>query len=93
MVSPQPDRSGAHAARAARSHDNKLSKKLRFAGCAFMLPGCSRHPACDVSLLYWTDFTCASERGHAETFPKRFDAARVPEGEHFTPMKTVMYNK
>ncbi len=47
-----------------------------------MLPGCSRHPARDVSLLYWTDSTCASERGLARAFLKRFfDAARVPEGE------------
>ncbi len=45
---------------------------MRLAGWAFMLPGCSRHPDRDVSLLYWTDSTHASERGHAEAFSKAF---------------------
>ncbi len=37
-----------------------------------MLPGCSRHPARDILLLYWTDSTRDSERGHAEGVPKAF---------------------
>ncbi len=56
---------------------HSLNQKLTcaFAGCTFMLPGCSRHPTRDISLLYWTDSTHASECGLAGAFPKLFDAA------------------
>ncbi len=42
-----------------------------------------RHTARDVLPIHWSDYTCYSERGHAEGIPKAFDAARVPVGEHF----------
>ncbi len=56
-----------------RSLPQKLTCVL--AGCAFMLPGSSRHPVCDVSLLYWIDFTHASVWCLAGGVPKAFDAA------------------
>ncbi len=50
-----------------------------------MLPGCSRHSARDISLLYWIYSTLASECGLAGAFPKRFDAAfRSPRGTMVT---------
>ncbi len=62
----------------ARFH-RKLTCAL--ARCTFMLPGCSHHPARDVSLCYWTDFTHASERGLARVFPKHSTQCLVPFGE------------
>ncbi len=46
-----------------------------FNACAFKLPCHYFTPARDVLTLNWTDFTCDSERGYAEAFPKRFDTA------------------
>ncbi len=38
-------------------------------------------PACDVAPFHWTDYTADSEPVTQEAFPKRGDAARVPEEE------------
>lgn len=59
--------------------EQKLTCSLPDVLLCFLVISC--YPARDVSLLYWTDSTCASEHGHAEVFPKRFNAARVPEGD------------
>ncbi len=39
-------------------------------------------PACDVAPFHWSDYTADSEPVMHKAFPKRGDAARVPEKEH-----------
>ncbi|KAI5609544.1 collagen alpha-1(XXV) chain isoform X8 [Silurus asotus] len=59
-----------------------------------------RLPPLMSRLAYWLDFTCDSEHGQPEAFPKRSDAARDPERKlkgqrqicraHYTPKHILL---
>ncbi len=56
----------------------------RFHRTCFYSSWSLRHPARDISLIHWSDYTRYSECGHAEGVPKGFDAASRSFTEYVT---------